>query len=146
MTTVAFKDGVLAVDRCTSHGGLRYQTDQKLLRRGPWWYAITGDLAAGLCFVDWHEAGRPYWPCPLNEDVQVVAFNVETGEIGVWEAPGAFIRSVDKFEAWGSGSHLAIGAMAAGASAAEAVKIAAAWDEGTGFGVRTVKAKPRRAS
>lgn len=147
MTTIAVRNAVMAVDRCVTNEGLRYQTDQKLHVVDGWAFAITGDIAPGLAFVDWIRKGKPAdMPCQLTEDCEVVAMNIKTGVFGSWEKPGVFIESQDAFEAWGSGARLAIGAMAFGATAEEAVKIAAAWDDSTGFGVITVQAEkvPRR--
>ena len=132
----------MAVDRCTTHGGLRFHTSAKFRILNGKAYAVCGSLAEGLAFMDWIETPTND-PCPLSSETCVVMLDLETGQYGSWEFPGMFIRSEDKFEAWGSGGHLAIGAMAAGATAEEAVKIAAAWDEGTGFGVLTARAKPK---
>lgn len=135
MTTIAFKNGSLAVDRQASDGGLRYTTRQKSFKtRGGTVYAIAGSLACGLSAVEWIKGARED-SCPLDDDTIVIEFCTITGRLLVWEAPGYPVEHVDAIGAWGSGNELAIGAMAAGATPEEAVEIAAEWDSGTGMGV-----------
>jgi hypothetical protein len=134
MTTIAIKDEEMAVDRQASDGGLKYTTKQKSFRVGDRVFAIAGNLACGLKTVNWITGDRSD-ECPLDDDTVIIDFNLATGKVYVWEAPGWPVEHIDRLGAWGTGSNLAIGAMAAGADAYDAVEIAAAWDDGTGMGV-----------
>jgi hypothetical protein len=148
MTTIAYKNGTIAADRQATDGGLRLETDEKLTQRGDMVYAVAGVLATGLMTVSWllrnnHNPWGEEGECPMKDDDDgtcVVTMDLRTGTVEVWEAPGYPMSVKDKFAAWGSGAPVAIGAMAAGADAVEAVKIASAWDEGTGLGVRAFTA------
>lgn len=51
------------------------------------------------------------------------------------------VEILDEFYAIGSGAKIALGAMAAGASAKRAVEIACRYDEGTGKGVNVIRIK-----
>lgn len=59
----------------------------------------------------------------------------------VWTDSGSWVRNADGNYSIGSGSDIALGALAAGAKPAEAVAIAARYDSGTGGEVVTMKVK-----
>ena len=130
MTTIAFKDGVLAADSHIACGGLRSGTAQKIFEHGGGAIAGAGAYAEFLRFKDWIVDGADPEKRPelkesdliwIKPDGSVVEFE-PTGQLA-YEAP---------FYALGSGRELAIGAMAAGASAEEAVRIAIDWSQGSG--------------
>lgn len=144
MTTIAWKDGVLACDSQATDMGTRSRAKSKLVLTDDYAYAVTGSLAFGLDFVRRLESGEED---PELKKATVVRMDRRTGQIVVFDPPGYPIPVEDKLFATGSGGDLALGAMAAGASAEEAVRIAIAWDADSGFGVQVVesdRAKRRR--
>jgi len=131
MTTIAYKDGVLAADTLCVNGHIRSGFVTKIIR-GP-----NGELggAAGNAgynrlFQDWVAGGRVGdAPIPKQDDeCRDLGFVVlPDGVIEQHEPEGLNLIRADMYAA-GSGRNVAQGAMAAGASAEEAVRIAIGLD------------------
>ncbi len=125
MTCIAVRNGVMAADSQVTHQSLR-TAGEKLFQVGDDLVGICGDLTAALVFVDWYadrESRRP----DLTQENEFEAL-VLTGEgLTYWTANLRPQTIRQEFYAIGSGSHLAIGAMARGASAKQAVLIACDW-------------------
>lgn len=143
MTTIAFRDGVIAADsRATVHtesGGDRFFTTEKLFRRivgkgkqrREVIIATAGESAPSLVFVDWYGSGKPIPDQILHLDSDFTCLVVEKD--GLYEVD-KFCRPekiIEKFYAVGSGTKAALAAMHCGKSALEAVRIAALIDPGT---------------
>lgn len=139
MTTIAYKDGVLASDTLGTSGGLRdCNRIQKVHKVGP--LLVAGAGASALCarFTEWVRAGmKGDSPWTGNEggnsliimpDDTILVFGMN----GPW-------RVKQPVYAMGSGESLALGAMAAGASAEQAVEIAMRYDIYSGGEIRTVR-------
>jgi len=142
MTTVAWKDGVLAADKKASQGGSGYRVT-KLFRTKTHAIAFAGELGYGMQFVEWFKSDRSQ-DCPLTSDadVTVLVMSLETGTCVQWECPGVPIPIEDSFCAIGSGQDLAVGAMSFGATAIEAVECASAWDNASGLGLNYARSQP----
>ncbi len=89
-------------------------------------FALCGDWADCAALKQWILHGDGPQP---NGDCTVVVF--KAGEIKVYSAGGSFIESAP-FKAWGSGTPVALGALHAGCSAEEAVRIACLVDPYSG--------------
>lgn len=139
MTTIAYKDGVLACDKQATNNGTRLRAAVKLQVRRNYAYAISGHLAAGLAAVDCIERGESN-ERPEGKYV-VLQMDLQTGKAWEWEDTGNPMPVEDRLWVTGSGGDIALGAMAYGATPEEAVKIAAAWDTDTGFGVQVVRSE-----
>lgn len=157
MTTIAFKNGVIAADsRVTVEseaGGARNFDTRKLFRakvdiRGTFKdviLATAGESAPGSLFVEQWSTGKS-----LTEIRDLFTYSEADFTILVVTDEGLF--EVDKwcilepvyepFYAIGSGSKLAMGAMEAGASAQRAVEIACKRDPYTALPVVTMRLKP----
>lgn len=129
MTTVAYRDGVLAADSlCTSNDTvtghavkLRRLADGRLA-------GLLGRAGAAQRLLSWIEAGAQGEQPGGDAAVVIVDRDGATYyEDGVSER-----CSRAPFKAWGTGGCLAMGAMAAGTSAEQAVRIACEWDIYTG--------------
>jgi 20S proteasome alpha/beta subunit len=143
MTTVAWRDGVLAADKKGSVGNTGYRVTKLFKAKG---HAIgfAGNQGVGLKFVDWWRAGKP-GKCPLDDESEALVMDLATGRCYHYEEDGHPIPVEDKFASIGTGSDFAIGAMAAGATAVEAVKIASKWDNCSGLGINSFKCEPHEA-
>lgn len=157
MTTIAYKNGVVAADsRVTVEsegGGARNFATQKLFRRTVHIngvpknviLATAGESAPGSLFVDQWASGKS-----LPEIREAFAYTEPDFTILVVTEDGLF--EVDRwcvmepvyepFYAIGSGSKVAMGAMEAGASAQKAVEIACRRDPYTAPPVVTMRLKP----
>lgn len=144
MTTIAVRAGVMA---CDSRADGEYaMTVEKIVRLPDGGVAGgAGSASATTAVLAWLQAGEPGDPPAVDEGEWFVLILRPDGSI--WKAECRFpaFRLLDKFAATGSGSNFAIAAMAMGASAEEAVRIAAKYDTGTGGRVRTLAiTKPAR--
>lgn len=147
MTTIAWDGRTLAGDAMTTWGGTPMRAcvpkvhkvtapnGRKAL------VGFSGSLAYGNAYLAWLNGGdKPDPKVPESTGWTVIMVDDEGG---IWQ------RS-DTSDAWtllgrrvnwacGSGADYALGAMAAGATAEQAVKIASNLDTNTGFGVHAVR-------
>ncbi|GAC1333102.1 MAG: hypothetical protein NVSMB20_05320 [Bradyrhizobium sp.] len=138
MTTIAYRDRTLASDSISTLGAIATCHFRKIARApdGTLVAAAGGTLACGalLRWVDGGMAG----PLGLsNDDFTALAVN-QDGELHFLSGDGSLTRIEADFFAIGSGSELALGAMAAGVSARRAVEIACQFDGHSGGEIRVV--------
>ena len=147
MTTITFKDGILAADTYISNSASRVGTMGKLFRfrtdgKKTQYTAIIGNAAECIAMSDWILNGRDPKKTPdlKSWDFQVIHF--KDGEVKLYQNglyPIEYTPVNENFDAWGSGADYALGAMENGASAIEAIKIASKYDLGTGGVIDTYK-------
>jgi ATP-dependent protease HslVU (ClpYQ) peptidase subunit len=129
VTTIAYKDGVVAADSQVSCGDMRDSTITKIARNPAGdLCGASGNASFMFAFLKWFSDGeKGEAPVPSENDGGII-FRAK-GAIELYEHPGPcpFVV-VAKMYAAGSGRKLALGAMAFGASAEEAVKVAAQYD------------------
>lgn len=144
MTTIAYRDGVLAGDGRVTQSDMVVSSDTRKVHRLKdgrlFGWAGTAAQAEELLV-----ALRKGKETPVLASLQALLISLDSGggssptvsyyEDGVWRVER------EKFYALGSGSAFALGAMDHGATAAEAVKIASKRDVSSGGKVRTVKLK-----
>lgn len=148
MTTIAWRDGILAADKKASEGDTGHRVT-KLHRTKTHAIATAGGFGVGLLFVKWFP--KQEGECPLDDCTTALVMNLDTGQCWSWEEDGIPIPIEDKFTAIGTGQQFALGAMAFGATAVEAVEIANEWDNNSGLGINyatsrraRVQAAPRK--
>ena len=132
MTTIAYRDGVLAVDTAiTSDNGVCRGRVSKL-RRTPsgLLFAICGQAGLSDVFSRWLEDGADPLQRPTLNDKSDFAALVVFSDSRVAAFSERFVAQflIADFHAMGSGNELALGAMAMGASAEEAVRVACRFD------------------
>lgn len=133
MTTVAYDGITMAADSRTT-GDYKDDHCQKLFRVGKAVIGVAGAYSAGLLFIRWFKDQTKPKPDLPDDFYALVARD------GIWFYDSNLIPIPTRAPtAIGSGAHLALGAMAVGATAAEAVRIARQYDESTGGRVRTLK-------
>lgn len=145
MTTIVWRDGVLAADsqvtqQLSEHGGgFRNGSVQKIHRHRGFLYGCCGDLLMMERFRDWFHAGLKEF-CPLDECSEAMIVCPD-GRVLVYN--GVLPHRIDgPYYAIGSGRQFALGALALGASAVEAVEAAAVHDAYTGLPVSTLTQVP----
>lgn len=139
MTTIAYRDGVLAADRRACVGS-RIASDSvtKLfpLADGSC-LAACGVLEKAMAFIDWLKAktaGEQVGGMPEIENQADIVHLRADGTLWIMENNHPW-RLDTEFCAWGSGAEAALGALHAGLSAGEAVEIAQQVDIYSGGGV-----------
>lgn len=138
MTTIAYKDGIIAYDsRETMGNQIITDSSEKRIDENGVSYFPAGAIADIHQMIGLNSGSQA-------EKVDCCAIAVEGGKLyytgkndddGFWRSE----RDLDIPFAIGSGSEYALGAMDSGCTAEEAVKIAAGRDTGTGGKIRTFK-------
>ena len=138
MTTIAYKDNRIACDSQATTNGMAVKAT-KFVKTKNHIYFVSGALADGFKFIEWLLSDKESEHPKFKADV--IEFNRKTGEVFVYEGTDCGVMSEGKFEAWGSGAQIAMGAMAAGADCETAVKIACDLDTHTGKKVKVFSTK-----
>lgn len=137
MTTIAYRDGVLAADTLLCGGDTRVGYWPKAFRIGRVLAASSGTTAYAQVFVDWVRSGmkEPRPPCHDGEKDGEGAcgwvYHPSGYEVGFWPKTGPVVMRAP-FYSHGSGGEIALGALQQGATAEEAVRAASKWDNNTG--------------
>lgn len=146
MTTIAYRDGIMAADSCVANNaGTRLGRARKIHRLPDGTLAAgAGDFAAVLNVIDWLAAGQPTDERPAFEDETAVVLLLvhPDGIVGILETDLRECQVEGDYFAIGSGCEGALGAMAAGARAEEAVRIACGIDTNTSGPVMTEALNP----
>jgi len=160
VTTIAYRDGVLAADSQVTYGedgSARTHSCKKLFRKtvtqGKKSYdvviATAGESSPGLVFVDWFGSGKPVPDIFLHLGGDFLCLVLTPQGLFEYDVYCRGEEVMDDFYAIGSGAKVALGAMACGKSAIEAVRIAARFDPYTGgriYSETLVKAEVQRVS
>lgn len=142
MSIIAWDGKALAADRQCTTAEMR-QTTRKLwrMRRDTGdvvLLAATGDLSEGMEIRDWYVRGADpaRWPASQRSErwSRLIVFAPDRG-LFMFEREPVEIPIMDEFCAWGIGRDFAIGAMARGATAREAVEIACRFSVYCGMGI-----------
>lgn len=130
MTTIAYRDGVVAADTLSTCNGLRDDYGPKVWRKGRVIMAACGSRATCLQFRIWVSSGME-GPHPFEKDPDGNGLVVSPAGVVCWSEHGPWpVRS--PFYALGTGYQVALGAMEHGATAEEAIRAAIRWDTRTG--------------
>jgi hypothetical protein len=146
MTTIAFDGKTLAADRCSWSAGVRRKVRKvfKVQRDGQvFLVALSGDAGFALAVLAWMRGGaRPdpaFFHAP-TEFSRVCAVAVdERRQVHTLSNALHWESFRERQFAHGAGQEFAWGALEAGASAAQAVRIAIKRSDYAGFGVDTVR-------
>lgn len=136
---VSVKHLTLATDsRCSSEGGMCEVIKAKRVGKGI--VGAAGDWDDVLKFWDVLE-GKPPKDAVLRNDAELEGIELHPDGIFLYTASGKRFAIRDQFYAIGSGGPYAIGAMAMGATPAEAVALASRFDPATGGQIETHQLK-----
>jgi ATP-dependent protease HslVU (ClpYQ) peptidase subunit len=141
MTTVAYKEGILASDgRSTYHDTIECENTQKIFKVENGWIGFAGTLCHFEVLLKHLKDNSVY----IRDDVDIYAIFVnakrQVFSIEIYQNSVHYVRVSDVY-AVGSGAMYALGAMAAGATAEQAIKIASKYDIGTNNRVKKVTIK-----
>lgn len=139
MTTITYRDGVMAADTLVTSGNCRLGAHRKIGGRNGLLWGGCGDAAWCKRFRDWVATGlRGKLTKPPNERTGGMIV-LPDDKILMVHASGYELRDGLAFWADGSGADYALGAMQMGATADEAVRAAMAWDRATGGDVMVIR-------
>lgn len=133
MTTIAYKDGILVADRTGFFNNVYSHNVTKLFKRKSDGALIsfTGEIHMATAYIEWFLAGE-HGEAPSLARASIID-EKDTGELTIIIVrPNGAIEEITQWGtlkptapmAWGRGWEFAIGAMEAGATAKEAVRIA----------------------
>jgi len=141
MTTLAYKDGILAADR-QGHKGNRIVHACKIYLCGEFLFAECCQIGPGIQVQRWLASGADPKDAPRFDPDQLaagIAFHLPTQRPFYVDGTVCGLGDCsDQFLAYGSGVDFAISAMAMGKSAPDAVEFASQFDVYTGGGVDSV--------
>lgn len=143
MTTIAYRDGIIAADLQSGNGN-RGGTMHKIGRdKIGSLIGGCGDAPMVYQLVRWFVEGRQNPMPPVygkfgNDDYDVHAFIIDPDKRTYRVEPAGVFEIMAEYLAMGSGSAYALGAMAAGADARKAVECATLHDIHTGMGIETL--------
>lgn len=139
MTVIAIRDGIMAVDSSVTCGGILNGEAQKWAKVedffGGGYVAGSGDIA--ICTNAVSSFAQHGAAMPDGDTFGFIHLRAD-GSVAVCEK-GHWFEFDAPFYAEGSGSVLAFGAMAAGASAEEAAKVACQYDTSCGGEIHVLK-------
>lgn len=142
MTTIVANTSQIAGDRQANHsGGLMFRMWGKvhkfntpLLYPELFYVGLCGDTDSFADVISFLQNPTEHKKAPSLKNGEALVLSGD-GKIWTFKNAGNWMRVAQDFYAIGSGSHLAMGAMAAGATPVEAVKHASKHDPNTGMGV-----------
>ena len=138
MTTVVYKDGILASDgRSTFNDSIEYENAQKIFKVKDGWIGFAGTFCHCQVLLNHLKDDGVY----IRDDSDIYAIFVnhkrQVFSIEIYQNAVCYVRVSDVY-AVGSGAMYALGAMSAGATAQQAIKIASKYDIGTNNRVKKV--------
>lgn len=142
MTTLAYRDGVLAADRKSTFCNVAIATTKVRRLADGTLVGCTGD--SGLCrkLIEWLQDGADPDSYPDLDGKCHMLIVRPTGKVYLYDSCSAPVELEEKFVAFGSGQDFAVTAMHLGYSAREAVEIACQLDVNSGKGVDALVLRP----
>jgi len=141
MTTIAYRDGILAGDRQATAGELSSYRFRKVHKRKDG--ALIGGCGVNSLlhryttwFLNGEQGFKPHMGSNPDDDIDVLIVRPD-GTVEFHDRFGGY-KIEGKFFAIGSGAEYALGAMQFGASARQAISCAAKHDRNTGGGCNFV--------
>jgi hypothetical protein len=141
MTVIAWDGKTIAADRLVSCGGIIQETKKLYEGVNGCTLSFSGEGAKGLMMVAWFNDGADpdKWPEFQRGDNYVALIVADSQGVDVYYDEPVPTTFTNNFNAWGAGAEFAIGAMAAGKTAEEAVIIANDHCTGCGRGVDVIE-------
>lgn len=123
MTTIAYRQGMVAADSQVNEGDSSYCRMKKLHQFKGFTVGGVGDVAAIIRWLDWFEVHGQDWikqtiTPPIYDDAEATIIVItEDGEVSEFSNQGLVKNTTANFYAWGSGRDFAYGARNAVAAA-----------------------------
>lgn len=142
MTTVAYRDGIMAADSLIWMDDTATHSGRKLRRlRDGSLVGFAGSVAESVLVMDWLDGGGDQQAAPRIRDAEFLLVK-PSGAVFKIERELVLLRAEGRYHAIGAGQRFALGAMFAGADAATAVRAAIKHGSGNGGRVRKLRLHP----
>ncbi len=137
MTVIAYDGKSLATDRQSTSSGLILAASKSMRLKDGTVLAWAGTSVQGLVLADLYRRKQlaKHWPDFQNGEKFTFLVVARKGKVVFYEQQRIPLPVEVAPYAWGAGRELAIGAMAMGATAKQAVEIASRWEASCGCGV-----------
>ena len=149
MTVIAYRAGVLAADTLISYNSYTNGSRNKIVRCGDYHVALAGEAWLKIVIEQWVEGGADSRKVPkilLKNESKFTSFLMDDfGTLFTFDN-GQLLPVDAEYAAIGSGGHMALGAMAHGATAIEAVRAACLHDKSSGGDITHIAARIEFAS
>ena len=145
MTTIAWDGKTLAVDSMVTNGAVVVSTTEKKLFLDVGRFkaiAMAGSIVQLLPLIEWIRGGEKGDSPEMDGTDHLMCVTDKGKLLAFWHGCSDTGLQCDGVSAGGSGCEIALGAMDAGATAVEAVKIACKRDVYTGGRVRSYTFEP----
>jgi len=150
VSVVAWDGSILAADGQLTESGCKSRGVKIRRGRGGAVLAWVGGQSIGQGMARWFDYGakkEDFPECQCGGDSAestelIVALSDRT--VWIYEHTAEPIQVHEPYAAWGSGAAYALGALAAGKNAREAVEIASQFDVQCGFGVKSFVVKSKK--
>ena len=139
MTVWAWDGRTLAADKQATNNGTKARVTKVFTHtkdNGTYLLTGCGDHGVLMSKIAWFKDNSAPWP--KDEDKATLAVITPKGGLLLYESIWPMAIE-EKFHAGGSGRDIALGAMAMGATAAQAVEIAITFETGCGMGIDTLE-------
>lgn len=149
MTVIAYKGGIIAADgrETWEDGGIGLCEKLFRIPKGPHKGHIVGTQGAsspGMVFVDWYTDPKSEKPKIQFEEEAFLCMVLRPDGVFIVDDHCRLIRCIEPVVAIGAGAPVALGAMAAGATAVQAVRIACKYNNLCGPPVKWMTLEPAR--
>jgi hypothetical protein len=154
MSVIAYDGKTIAADRMATYNEIQLKAEKLIQIEPHIIVGFVGEHGQGQSLINWFTSGADPKDFPVPAEGASAALVVFTKQLdGTTNPKGTPIcmfypggnpvplEVTDAPMAWGSGGHIALGAMLAGKTAAKAVEIASTVADGCGFGVTAFKLK-----
>jgi 20S proteasome alpha/beta subunit len=138
MTTICYKGGVMAADKQATSSGCKHGKMTKIFKINGHLIGCAGDGHACMEMIRWFTDGAKPDEFPdiqKDEDNGMLMVVTPEGKIQFYEKSFLPVQYENDFAAMGSGRDFALGAMASGLGAVQAVEVAISFDIYSGNGV-----------
>lgn len=146
MTTIVYRDGVMAADSRAFAGDrnpIGYKTKIRAMLVEDVAYLVGVSSPApgyGEAVLNWFEAGMDIHDTPPMPEQGFTLLAVDAAGQGYYAANSFYLSGPLENDWWaiGSGDEFAIGALTSGSDAADAVRVASLYDQWTGGPIHTL--------
>lgn len=161
MTTIAYRDGIMAADSLVTGNGVVEGQFRKIADIKGFLVGGCGEISKVAAFFDWFRVNQPLKPPlkshpfavfpdyikPKKDEEKYTILLVDKQNRQIWESDngGYPYRLEVPFIAIGSGREIAVGAMSMSASAIQAVRASIKHDIYSGGNVQTKKCFPEKS-